>query len=141
MRSHCNIHCRTATTPRSECECRCGGDNHGTTATVVEFGTVAIEEDAQLPRTNPFESLSITEQGGVEARTKTERLSKSAEYGLDNISVGDRVDVCVEYADDGWQLHHKLTVEDVRDEGVTVTQPDGFVAIVPPTQIPAGQFA
>lgn len=41
----CNIRCRTAKTPVEKCQCSCGGDNHGQTATLSEFASEPIESD------------------------------------------------------------------------------------------------
>ena len=140
MTSYCSRRCRTASTPKEACQCSCDGENHGATATLGEFGTVAVEENGQHPRTNPFETVRIDSDASVSVERKTVTLADSDEYSLGDVAAGDRVDAFVEYADDGWQLHQKLDAEAVTADGVVVTKPDGFSTVIPERQIPAEQF-
>ena len=123
----CTIRCRTADTPRSECECSCGGVHHGNQSNIGSWGTESIDTR------DPFEQVRITEDG-LEVEEKRETLDS-----VDRIEVEDRVDV-IEQEADGWNRHYKLEVESVRDGEVGVTKQDGFFTWVPASQIPADQF-
>lgn len=132
-RTNCTIRCRTASTPTSQCECSCGGANHGQQQSVTDWGVTGVEES------DPFTKIHITESG-VEVETKRETVAGTDEFDLNTIEVGDTVTVFHENAVDGWQKHHRVEVEAIRDGGVLVEKQDGFYTVVPPTQIPVDQF-
>jgi len=123
----CSIRCRTADTPRSECECSCGGVHHGNQSSITNYGSESIDTR------DPFESVEITEDG-LQIEEKRETLDS-----VEQIDVGDRVDV-IEQEADGWKRHYKLEVESVQDGEIGVTKDDGFFVWIPASQIPADQF-
>lgn len=129
----CTVRCKTATTPVNRCECSCGGANHGTQQSVTEWGVKTVDSS------DPFETIHIT-GSGVEVEKKVETLADTGEFGLEDLEPGDVITVFHENAAEGWQKHHRLEVEAVRDSGVLVQKQDGFYDVVSPDQIPTQQL-
>ena len=129
---NCTIRCKTAESPKDECRCSCNGHNHGSLSRIDEFGTVDIDDN------DPFETVVITEDN-VEVKREVETVADVDEYSLEDLSVGDKIDMYVEYASHGWKIHRKVEIDSIVDDTVYAKKSDGFVVGATADTIPIEQ--
>jgi len=131
----CPIDCRTAETPSKYCKCSCNGSNHGSLSkSVEEYG-----ETVELDERNPFAQIYIDEEAGPVKEKKRETLADSDEFSIDDIEVGDKIDVLYKCPKRGWVRYNKIEIEKITDTTVGGKKPDGFYEDWTADKIPVSQ--
>lgn len=122
----CPKDCRNATTPKSKCDCSCGGKNHGTQSTITSYNQLQ-KTASRSPVIDPVEHFtSVADVDG---------------FDVDDIGEIDPDGIRVIYEDPetGW-TDENVEFDSVRNGDVGVKKRDGFYTTFSPDQIPAKQF-
>lgn len=91
-----------------------------------------------LETTDPNKTIKITADG-VEVKQDREMVADVDGADVSDFSKGDRIDVLIECPEHGWQIHHQLPIQDVRENEAIVKKQDGFHTRVPAHKIPIEQ--